>query len=543
MSDSARIALLGRAGEAREQLGQALAALGAEIVVAGDPGELTPDSVRALNPSVLVVSLDAAMEDQLERWDGLLDDPSINVVFDEAEVTRSLGGWDLARWARHLASKILPRSSLLPPAPADAQPLPAPAKPAAPGPAPIVEAAPEPAIPEVSGAAAVDADLDPGEFDLDPAAFSAEPEPAPAEDSLHDADEAPEASDFSFDPDLASLEAALAETREDDASNDGVRGRADDGGGIDDDLSALLAQFDDPVPADAPVEAAAEEAAFDWTLPESGGQVAAEPEDAPAQPGAMNAEPAAGEAAQAGKSALFANLELVPLDDAATPVRADQPASTRPADIEGPAEVPLALSLDDLVAGMGLADDAGAGPMEDVAGAIVLIAGVGGPDAVRQCLGALPARLPVPVIVWQHLDAANHDRLVPQMARASHVPVYLAEAGDALRSGQVAVLPNGTGIDLADPASPRFQDGAGGPVDGLRALSALGRDAVVIVLSGADPEIADSARAIAAQGGLLLAQDPATCFDGRAAAALHQAGAAIAAPAELAQRAVRHWSN
>src|SRR5690606_17190331 len=50
--------------------------------------------------------------------------PAVNVNFNEACDTRQLGGWDLARWARHLAAKVLGHADTNPPVPADAEALP-----------------------------------------------------------------------------------------------------------------------------------------------------------------------------------------------------------------------------------------------------------------------------------------------------------------------------------------------------------------------------------------------------------------------------------
>ncbi len=118
-----RVALLARPGDARDQLRRALAELGAELVAEGDPAELDPVSVAGEKPSVVLVSLEPAMEDSLERFDDLLAMPGVEVMYDDAEVTRQLDGWDLARWARHLAAKLV-GSDLLPPPPGGADHMP-----------------------------------------------------------------------------------------------------------------------------------------------------------------------------------------------------------------------------------------------------------------------------------------------------------------------------------------------------------------------------------------------------------------------------------
>ena len=102
-----RVALLARAGKARDQLHRALNEAGAQIVAEGDPAELDPAQVAGQAPTVFLVSLEPAIETALERFDELLAAPGVEVMFDDAEVTGKLDGWDLNRWARHLASKLL----------------------------------------------------------------------------------------------------------------------------------------------------------------------------------------------------------------------------------------------------------------------------------------------------------------------------------------------------------------------------------------------------------------------------------------------------
>jgi len=116
---------LGRPGEAQQQLQHALNELGAETLAVGDFDQLDPVKMREQQPDVWLVSMDESTDaTRLERWQPLFDDPDATVVFDDADVTRRLSGWDLARWARHLAAKVLGREDVLPPVSPDAERLP-----------------------------------------------------------------------------------------------------------------------------------------------------------------------------------------------------------------------------------------------------------------------------------------------------------------------------------------------------------------------------------------------------------------------------------
>lgn len=118
------VALIGRKDEARDQLQRSLTEFGASVVFEGEPPDVDLGELRRTAPGVVIVNLDAALEDALDSLQPVLDDPAVNVIFNEADVTRQLGGWDLARWARHLAAKVLGHGDTNPPVPADAEALP-----------------------------------------------------------------------------------------------------------------------------------------------------------------------------------------------------------------------------------------------------------------------------------------------------------------------------------------------------------------------------------------------------------------------------------
>ena len=105
MSESSRrAALLARPGAACERLRSALADAGANLVLEADPTTLDPDKLGQSAPQVVVVALDPVTEDIIERFDGVLADPSVEVIYEEAALAATREGWDLARWMRHLAA-------------------------------------------------------------------------------------------------------------------------------------------------------------------------------------------------------------------------------------------------------------------------------------------------------------------------------------------------------------------------------------------------------------------------------------------------------
>lgn len=561
-----RVALLARPGDARDQLRRALAELGAELVAEGDPSELDPAEVAGHSPRVVLVSLEPAIEDALERFDDLLAQPGVEVLYDDAEVTRELDGWDLARWARHLAAKLV-GSDLLPPVPGDADPLPQ-----------MDFSRMEPGAPPKPADVMADARLedyasesvDLSEWVPSEPKLSDEPR---SEDAASSADNAESADEVDLDLDLSGLEQALAG---DDADSDTHADASPEAGpdfgdslSLEDDTSPVRLSDDDgqdfqlaDEPADEPLLADMEladgpvnfssfseedappvdtldddvaalaaqleafeandqrqqpaDTTFDLSLDEPGTQAPVEP--APSPPPAL--APESGTSSFGG----FGNLELAPMDDA-PPDEPVEVAFASSSDASAPRNSRLSLA------------EQNAAPSQSMhAGALLVLAGLGGPDAVRQLLAALPVNLPLPVLLYQHLDTGKHDRLVGQLAKASQMPVDLAQDGKLAFPGRVVVLPPGMGA-RRDGNNLAFAAG-----DLSAVLSALlPAESAVLVLSGADPALVASVIEIHAAGGLVLAQDPSGCFDPTAAEAVAKAGAASGAPADLAARIVERW--
>jgi chemosensory pili system protein ChpB (putative protein-glutamate methylesterase) len=173
-----------------------------------------------------------------------------------------------------------------------------------------------------------------------------------------------------------------------------------------------------------------------------------------------------------------------------------------------------------------------------VAGAALLFAGIGGPDAVRKVLAELPEDFARPVLVQLRLDGGRYDNLVKQMERVSALPVLLAKAGDVAFASHVYVLSNDVSI-VVEEGVVHFGEGPLG-LDGLIA-SLPAAESAVLLLSGSEPSQVEAALALAAQGGFVAGQSPQGCYDPAASKALIARGGAVASPAELAAQLALHW--
>lgn len=328
-----RVVVLARAGAARERTEAAIVQAGADVAALLDPATASESDVRNAAPDVLLVILDPLVEQALDRFDDVLGDPALEILFDDADVAAKRDGWEAARWSRHLQAKLQGHDDVLPP------------------------------VRDAAAAAA-----------------------------------APDASE--------------------------------------------------------------ESAGF------------------------------------------HAEMEALSLQIAAMP---DVPQS-RP-------------------------------PVSPTAnGAVVIAAGIGGPDAVRQLLAGLPPGFPRAIVLRQRIEGGQYDKLVRQMQRAAQMPVVMAQAGDVLESGTVYVLPDGVDVHAA-PSGLVFASCEGEPT--YAALRA--EDSALLLLSGADVALVDQAMAMRWAGGWVAGQSTDHCFDPAASNALVARGGEALGLAQLAHKLLQRW--
>lgn len=234
----------------------------------------------------------------------------------------------------------------------------------------------------------------------------------------------------------------------------------------------------------------------------------------------------------------FEGLSLATDDAPAAPVEAPREAPRTSADLSALEARISGLSLVDMDEQQGGTSGFGLDVAGD--GAVVIEAGLGGPDPTRQILAALPAEFPAVVLVRLHLQGGRYDRLVAQMERAAVLPVALAEAGALASPGTIYFLPDGIDVHPGSDGLSFIADPAPGAQ--LFATLAPGRTALVF-LSGGDPRLVDAAMAASAAGALLAAQAPEDCYDGEACAELRRRGAVSGLPADLAARLASRWPS
>ncbi|MGA7296746.1 MAG: chemotaxis protein CheB [Rhodanobacteraceae bacterium] len=114
------VALVYGESESSQVLRSALGEIGANLVCDADIASFNIDDLGTSGADVVLISLDATIEDRLDEVYGALDEQRYRVMFDDPEISNNLDGWEHARWQRHLAAKLHDISDWDPPRPKDA---------------------------------------------------------------------------------------------------------------------------------------------------------------------------------------------------------------------------------------------------------------------------------------------------------------------------------------------------------------------------------------------------------------------------------------
>ncbi|WP_433663278.1 chemotaxis protein CheB [Nocardia sp. CA-128927] len=148
---------------------------------------------------------------------------------------------------------------------------------------------------------------------------------------------------------------------------------------------------------------------------------------------------------------------------------------------------------------------------------VAIAASAGGIHALSVVLGALGSDLEVPVLVVQHLDRRHPTILAKVLARATSLPVKLAEDGERAEAGTVYLAPPDRHLLVASGAVLALSRSE--LVHFLRPSADLlfksvagvyGPSAIACVLSGTGRDGAAGVDTVKSRGGIVIAQDPET---------------------------------
>jgi two-component system, chemotaxis family, CheB/CheR fusion protein len=166
---------------------------------------------------------------------------------------------------------------------------------------------------------------------------------------------------------------------------------------------------------------------------------------------------------------------------------------------------------------VGVPDRSSSPPAETAPFPVVAIgASAGGLEALRRLFGSLPDGLRSAFVVIQHLDPDRPSLLSHVIEGLTNLPVAEAADGVRLDPGHVYVIPAGADLTIrGGTVSLLRRENTGGlhlPIDTF--FRALAEDkeerAIGVVLSGSGADGREGLRAIKAEGGIAIAQEPAS---------------------------------
>lgn len=150
---------------------------------------------------------------------------------------------------------------------------------------------------------------------------------------------------------------------------------------------------------------------------------------------------------------------------------------------------------------------------------VVLAASTGGPATVMRIAPGFTRDFPAAVILVQHMPATFTSQYAAQLAEFTEIRVKEAESNESLMPGTLYICPGGQHLRVT-PTGRIQLDGASGRINGylpnmdvtMETVAAYaGPLSIAAVLTGMGNDGTNGARAIKNAGGLVLAQDEATC--------------------------------
>ena len=307
---------------------------------------------------------------------------------------------------------------------------------------------------------------------------------------------------------------------------------ADDDGGIRPELKATESVPAGPDAATDPAVSLEPEIAFsssDWTLEDVLDEAAPATPATPApafgieklRPEEFLAPDVDANTAHPFEAPTGLSLELIPLEDAVAPVQVE--AASRENWLDPDAITPKVRRV------------------------WVLGASIGGPEAVREFLAALPRDFPALFVLAQHLGDEFVDMMAKQLAQATALTVRTPIHGARVGHGEVVIVPNGKrmlvdsmGVVVLerDTEQVAFSPSIDRVVHDI--ADRFGSNAGAIVFSGMTDDAVNGCRYLAEKGGVIYAQRQDTCVVSTMIDGVCEAGIVdfLGSPQELAEKLI-----
>lgn len=149
--------------------------------------------------------------------------------------------------------------------------------------------------------------------------------------------------------------------------------------------------------------------------------------------------------------------------------------------------------------------------------AVGILASTGGPAALYRILSELPADLPFPILLIQHLAIGFSAGLARWLGSVSKLRVGLAEDGEKLLPGRVYLPPDNRHLTVSDRQTIGLSDAP--PLAGFRPSGnllfgtlarAFGPASLALILTGMEGDGIEGLRKVHKAGGSIIVQDEAT---------------------------------
>jgi two-component system chemotaxis response regulator CheB len=154
----------------------------------------------------------------------------------------------------------------------------------------------------------------------------------------------------------------------------------------------------------------------------------------------------------------------------------------------------------------------------DAVHVIAIAASTGGPAALQQILMMLPRDFPLPILIVQHIAVGFCDGLADWFGRSSNLRVKVACHDEPLAPRTAYIAPDHVHLGVSRDARVILSDGT--PIGGFRpsatylfrtAASSFGAGVAAVILTGMGRDGVEGLREVRTAGGIVLAQDEASC--------------------------------
>lgn len=474
-----RVIIMGLEGSARNQLVSALSEHGVMPLWVGRPAQTNPDQIADYNPNKVIISLEPSIESDLEPYSDFLSRSTVSVLYDDAEITRSLSGWDLNRWARHLAAKLLGKELL----------------------------------PESSKTPDAIDESDALDFSID---WDSGSESGPVDELLNKVSDAPHHA--------VSHDAWLDTGHYDELEIDS------------DELNSALEKMNASLTNDAAQDESPE--AMQLMSFEGGSEVEPSAHDADAvRVNASNLTTHLDFVTDYGRADEYVSTEGLSEEQA----KADRDAILREltnqvADIPRFDLSKYALVDNESAAGnANWQDDQAENDRSDsdLKPLLLVISGLGGPAAIRKLLGLIKENFAKIIVVSHEIDAPQLPKLRDQLQKITKIPMLLPVTDEFLKNGNIYILNKKQTIQ---GTSLGYQCIAGQSLSGY--ILKMDHDADIAVLSGADELLSQPLIQVSSLLNNIHVQAPDECFEPALAQLLVNIGAPL-----LDNDVLEHWFN